>query len=85
MTCYDLSPEAPEEPDLFEGPKDSREEALMNAIDAVNAEHGRGTGRLASAGLEQGWRMKRERRSPRYTTVWEELPVASTEDLAASR
>lgn len=51
---------------------------LMSAIDAVNRRYGRGSLILASAGLEGGkrpWSMKQERRTPRYTTDWEEMPV----------
>ena len=76
VTLYDLSPECPEQPDLFGGPKDPREKALMAALDQINAEHGKGTVQVASAGLEQNWRMRCSRRSARYTTSWEELPVA---------
>lgn len=50
---------------------------LMSAIDAVNRRYGRGSVILASAGLEGGkrpWSMKQERRTPRYTTVWDEIP-----------
>lgn len=51
---------------------------LMSAIDAVNRRYGRGSLILASAGLEGGkrpWSMKQERRTPRYTTEWDEMPV----------
>ena len=42
----------------------------MAAIDEVNAKHGRGSVRLASAGLGgvQAWQMRRELLSPCYTT-----------------
>jgi DNA polymerase V len=29
----------------------------------------------ASAGLKKGWGMRQERRSPRWTTCWDELLV----------
>jgi DNA polymerase V len=50
----------------------------MAAVDAVNREHGAETIGLAAAGLpeERTWTMKRQTRSPRYTTRWDELPVA---------
>lgn len=50
---------------------------LMVAMDAVNSVWGRGTLRTGAAGMSKGWAMRSENRSPRYTTSWEELPVAS--------
>lgn len=52
--------------------------ALMSTIDGLNDRYGRGTVQLASAGLSgdrRAWSMKQERRTPRYTTKWEEMPV----------
>ena len=52
---------------------------LMVAVDAVNRRYGRGAIGVASAGLggeQRGFSMKQERRTPRYTTNWEEMPVA---------
>ena len=57
----------------------SQSEKLMAAMDAINHTWGRGTLRTAAAGLSQQaqWAMLSEHRSPRYTTRWDELPVAS--------
>ena len=52
---------------------------LMQALDAVNGRYGRGALLVASAGLEgnhRTWSMKQERRTPGYTTRWEELAIA---------
>jgi len=46
---------------------------LMRAVDDVNTRWGRDTVSFAASGIKQKWRMKREMRSPRYTTVWEEI------------
>ena len=32
--------------------------------------------KIAAEGTTQGWKMKQERLSPRYTTRWEDLPEA---------
>lgn len=52
--------------------------ALMSTLDAVNKRYGRGTVQLASAG-NQGdgrvWSMRQERRTPQYTTKWEDMAV----------
>lgn len=62
---------------LFPPPRvaeeDRRRAALWKAADAVNAEWGTGTVRFGAEGVSQGWRPKAERRSPRYTTRWDEL------------
>ena len=51
---------------------------LMTAMDALNRRFGRGSVTLASSGLgtERGsWATRQERKSPAYTTSWEEIPV----------
>lgn len=52
---------------------------LMQAIDALNGRYGRGTVHAASARQDddtRAWRMRRERRTPNYTTNWREVPIA---------
>lgn len=52
---------------------------LMSALDGINDRYGRGTLLMASAGLagdKRAWSMKQERRTPGYTTRWEDMPVA---------
>ncbi|MCJ2165526.1 MULTISPECIES: Y-family DNA polymerase [unclassified Pseudodesulfovibrio] len=46
---------------------------LMQAVDSLNSRWGRDTVSFAASGVKQGWKMKREMRSPRYTTVWKEI------------
>ena len=49
--------------------------ALMAAMDAVNAKHGRGTLFPAAVGVgRRGWGQRADRHSPRYTTRLDELP-----------
>lgn len=52
---------------------------LMVAMDELNQRYGKGSVHMASAGLpgnERVWSMKQERRTPGYTTRWEDMPVA---------
>lgn len=52
---------------------------LMTTLDTLNQRYGRGTVLMASAGLagdRRTWSMKQERRTPGYTTCWEDMPVA---------
>jgi DNA polymerase V len=48
----------------------------MAVMDKLNLAYGRGTIRVGAAGVTQRWAMRSENRSPRYTTNWNELPVA---------
>jgi DNA polymerase V len=52
---------------------------LMSALDAINQRFGKGTMKLASAGLggeRRVWSMRQELRTPAYTTRWADIPVA---------
>lgn len=71
-----LEPAASAPMTLFDRP-DLRSARLMAAMDAISAEHGRGAVRLAAEGVVsgKGWEMSQSRRSPRYTTRLEDLPV----------
>ena len=51
---------------------------LMTTLDGLNQRFGKGTVLMASAGLageQRAWVMKQERRTPAYTTCWEDLAV----------
>lgn len=51
---------------------------LMHTLDDINGRFGRGTVLMASAGLaghSRAWSMKQERRTPGYTTCWDDLVV----------
>lgn len=84
VMLVDLQPEAVVQGtlDLFGGeeppaPPRAREN-LMKAVDRLNQRYGKGSILLASAGLEgqrRPWVMRQERRTPRYTTRWEEMPI----------
>lgn len=52
---------------------------LMTALDDLNLRFGRGAVTIASAGLDgdhRAWSMKQERRTPAYTTRYEDMAVA---------
>ena len=60
---------------------DAARTKLMSAMDALNHRFGRDSVRLGSQALASNgaavrvWATKQERRSPRYTTRWDEMPV----------
>ena len=43
-------------------------------MDTLNARFGRNTVFPAAMGIERGWKLRAEHRSPRYTTRLDELP-----------
>lgn len=59
--------------DLWTAPDTPQRKKLMATLDKLNADHGRGTVRFAASGIKQGWKLRCEQRSPRYTTEWAEL------------
>ena len=60
--------------DLFESAyPDDRRSHIMHCIDRINRKWGSGAITFAGAGIQQGWQMRREMLSPRYTTSWQEL------------
>ena len=75
--CFDAGPGI--EPAPGAGQTAHRDpQRLMAALDAVNQRWGKHTMKLGSNRLNpqapRGWVMKQERRTPRYTTLWEEMP-----------
>ncbi|RAR64284.1 DNA polymerase V [Onishia taeanensis] len=55
-----------------------RRQNLMATVDILNRELGRDKVRLGLPRQENSWRLKCEKRSPRYTTRWEELVVVKS-------
>ena len=49
-------------------------EKLMKAMDSINKRMGKSTVFHAAQGTTKAWSMKRELKSPDYTTNWDELP-----------
>jgi DNA polymerase V len=74
-----LQPDTLQQQELdLEGDDAQDRRHLMSALDSVNQRYGRGTLKMASAGLADAhrvWAMRQERRTPRYMTRWEDIPV----------
>jgi len=62
---------------LFEEDTDDHKIAVMRALDTVNRRWGRNTLFYAGAGVKKLWHMRRERKSPSYTTRMDELLTVS--------
>ena len=59
---------------LFEEFGDDRTRGFVDAVEEVAARYGTMGGFWAAQGIDHSWRMRREMRTPRYTTNWLEIP-----------
>ena len=76
VSLHELSKKDLEQQHLFYSQeKRNKENRTMKAIDLINFEFGSGTIEFASQGTKPGWKGNAAKRTPRYTTKWEELPV----------
>ncbi len=51
-------------------------QARLQTFDAINRRYGKSTIRFAAEDLSRAWEPKHQLRSSRYTTNWQELPIA---------
>jgi len=71
-----LVPVSQTQADLFDSRDRMKSKRLMSALDSINDRWGAGTLEYASSGMTKAWKTQFHRRSPAYTTNWDELPVA---------
>lgn len=79
VLLYDLVPEQGIQADLLgyvDLDQAGRSQARLAAFDHIIARHGKGRIGYAAEKLSSKWEPKRQLRSPRYTTSWDELPSA---------
>jgi DNA polymerase V len=74
IVLSEISPVTHRQGDLLEpmAPPDDR---LMRALDTLNQRYGRGTVKVSTQGAFSGWQMRQERKSPNYTSSWDDVPV----------
>jgi DNA polymerase V len=81
-TLSALVPQGPAQLNLFEpdAADTPEQQALMATVDVLNRHMGKDALFLAGAGVpgERAWAMRRERKSPAYTTRWDELLTVET-------
>lgn len=71
-----LHPKANLQASLFDEPQEqSKASGMMSVMDEINRKMGKGSLTIAAAGVRPLWAMRRESKSPDYTTDWAELPV----------
>ena len=61
--------------DFFLEKADPKKKKLLDSIDKLNQLLGKGSVKFASEGIKKKWIMKRNMKSPAYTTSWKEIPV----------
>jgi DNA polymerase V len=80
VMVLDLQSDSVQQQELdLEDDNGSDKTRLMSALDTINQRYGKGTMKIASAGLDGNrrvWSMKQERRTPGYTTCIADMPVA---------
>ena len=73
ILLYDLIEEDGEQQDLFTAVDHEKTDKFMDLFDSINNKMGKRVIFLAAQGTDRTWRPRLDKRSPRYTTCWEEL------------
>ena len=73
----EITPNTQTQNDLFASVESTAHSSLMSVVDKVNARFGRGAVRISAQDAGEEWGMRQERKSPAYTTRWDELPLVS--------
>lgn len=71
-----LQPKHAVQAKLFDTAAQEKSKKLMQVMDSVNRRMGKGCMTIAAPGIKQRWAMRRDSKSPNYTTDWDALPVA---------
>jgi DNA polymerase V len=75
VSFHELHEDAQTQLSFFTAADDRRSQSLMLAMDQVNALEGPKTLKSMACGVSDiGWKMRRNHKSPRFTTSWSELP-----------
>lgn len=80
-----LVPKDTAQPGLFDEVDRVKMSAVMKVMDKINMEWGSETLFFAGAGNKKAWKMRREKKSPHYTTNWNELPNVLADQRTANQ
>ena len=75
VILLDLVPAGCQQGLLFEEHASPRRQEFVNTIEEVAGKYGAGRVIWGGQGIGKLWQMRREMRTPRYTTHWADLPV----------
>lgn len=70
-----LTPKGAQQALLFQEHGSTHRSEFVDALEEVAARYGESSAFLGAQGVRRSWSMKRQSRTPRYTTCWEEIPV----------
>jgi len=73
----ELVPAQGAQTDLFSVQPSPKSSALMTAMDCINRKMGKESIKLASEGFKRPWKMRQEYKSKNFTTIWNELVIAT--------
>jgi DNA polymerase V len=76
IILLDLIPQAETQGALWGSTDTPERQKLLSAIDTINRRHGRRTVQFAASGVQRGWQMRSDQKSPNYTTSWSALIAA---------
>lgn len=76
IILLDLIPQRQIQGALWGSPDTPERQRLLTAIDTINRRHGRQSVQFAASGVQRGWQMRSDQRSPNYTTSWSALIAA---------
>lgn len=80
VMMLDLADKATLQHDLFDTTQSEADrtsnEKLMSVMDRINREHGHDAVSISKPRKGPAWTLRCQHRTPRYTTCWEELPIA---------
>ena len=74
VILLDLVPATTRQTLLFEEHGNPRRKDFVDAVEEAASRYGAGGAFWGGQGIGKQWRMRREMRTPRYTTCWEDLP-----------
>lgn len=61
--------------DLFSSVQENS--SVMEVVDSMNLRYGKGTLKLSQDSNNEAWKVRQERKSPGYTTNWDEIPMCN--------
>lgn len=75
VILLNLVPEHSVHGDLFAPRPDPKRIQLAKTVDAINKQYGKETLTYAAMGTDHSWECRSQKRSNRFTSVWDELPI----------
>ena len=76
IILLDIVPETYYQADIFIKMQPTKNNAVMETLDRINKKYGKSTIHLAAEGFKKEWLARSNKKSPNYTTQWNELAIA---------